>query len=229
VRYQWLLLDADGTLFDYDRAELDALRATCTDAGLHFEPAWLEAYRRINGRLWEQFERDEVDQETIKTRRFERLAEELDLALEPAGFGRRYLAHLAEGTHLIEGAEETLRALYGRCGLVVLTNGLKEVQRPRLARSAIGSLLNAVVVSEEVGAAKPDSRIFEIAFEQMDQPARHEVLMVGDSLASDIRGGNDFGIDTCWFNPEGRPRDGIACTYEISCLRQLLQIVLCPS
>jgi 2-haloacid dehalogenase len=225
VRYPWLLLDADGTLFDYDRAELDALRATSVEAGLQFSPAWLPAYRRINTALWEGFERGEVDQETIKTRRFEQLADELGLALEPAEFGRRYLAHLAEQTHLIEGAEETLKALRRTSGLVVLTNGLKEVQRPRLARSRIGSLVDGVVVSEEVGAAKPDGRIFEIAFEQMGGPSKQEVLMVGDSLLSDIRGGNDFGIDTCWYNPNGRPRDGAVSTYEIARLRELLCIV----
>jgi 2-haloacid dehalogenase len=228
VRYRWLLLDADGTLFDYDRAELDALRATLAGAGLRFDPAWLAIYRRINAGLWRQFERGEIDQETIKARRFEHLADELGLALNPPEFGRQYLAHLAEGTHLIDGAEETLQALHGKCGLVVLTNGLREVQRPRLARSTIGPLLDGIIVSEEVGAAKPDGRIFEIAFELMGQPSKREVLMVGDSLSSDIRGGNDFGIDTCWFNPDGRQGDGIASTYEISHLGQLPSIVQRP-
>jgi 2-haloacid dehalogenase len=225
VRYRWLLLDADGTLFDYDRAELDALRVTFEEAGLHFDPTWLGAYRQINASLWRQFERGEVNQETIKTRRFELLQEELGVALEPVQFGRQYLAHLAEGTHLIAGAEEAVQALHGKCGLVVLTNGLKEVQRPRLARSRIGRLLDGVIVSEEVGAAKPDGRIFEIAFEQMGRPSKRDVLMVGDSLSSDIRGGNDFGIDTCWFNPYGRLPDEVVSTYEIAHLCELVAIV----
>jgi 2-haloacid dehalogenase len=226
VRYRWLLLDADGTLFDYDRAEADALRATFVGEGFLFDPALLDLYRRINAVMWEQFERGEVDQDTIKTRRFERLAGEAGLTLDPVAFGKRYLAHLAEGTHLIAGAEETLRALRDRCGLMVLTNGLQAVQRPRLARSAIGMLLDDVVVSEEVGAAKPSGRIFEIAWARMGHPRKDEVLMVGDSLTSDIRGGNDFGIDTCWFNPGGRTRDEtISSTYEIARLGELLAIV----
>lgn len=225
MRYRWLLLDADGTLFNYDRAERDALWLTFEEAGLHFDPTWLGVYRQINAGLWQQFERSEVDQETIKTRRFERLGDELGVALEPVRFGRRYLAHLAKGTHLIEGAEEALQALHGKCGLIVLTNGLKEVQRPRLARSRIGRLIDGVIVSEEVGAAKPDGRIFEIAFEQMGQPSKRDVLMVGDSLSSDIRGGADFGLDTCWFNPDGRPPDQVVSTYEISHLCELVAIV----
>jgi YjjG family noncanonical pyrimidine nucleotidase len=229
VRYRWLLLDADGTLFDYDRAELDALQVTSVEAGLPFDRQWLAVYRRINAGLWQQFERGEVDQETIKTRRFERLADELGLAVDPAAFSHRYLAHLAQRTHLIEGAEQTLRVLRGRCGLFVITNGLQVVQRPRLARSVIGPLLDGIVVSEEVGAAKPNTRIFQIAFAQMGNPSRDEVLMVGDSLTSDIRGGNDFGIDTCWFNPTRQPGDEtIPSTYEITHLRELLSIVSPP-
>jgi YjjG family noncanonical pyrimidine nucleotidase len=219
------MLDADGTLFDYDRAELDALTATFAGAGYGFEDEWLERYRQINGGLWAQFEQAQVGQDTIKTRRFELLAAELGLELDAFEFGRQYLGHLAEGTHLLEGTEETLRALRGRCRTVVLTNGLQAVQRPRLARSAIGSWVDGLVVSEEVGAAKPDGRIFEIALEELGNPPKSGVLMVGDSLSADIRGGNEFGVDTCWFNPAGGDWHRWAPTYEIRQLAELLPIV----
>jgi YjjG family noncanonical pyrimidine nucleotidase len=225
VRYPRLLLDADGTLFDYDRAESDALRAAFGGAGYAFEEEWLERYRRINDGLWKEFELGRIDQETIKARRFALLAGEVGLELDAVAFGRQYLGHLAEGTHLMEGAEEMLRALRGRCKVVVLTNGLQEVQRPRLARSAIGSMVDGVVVSEEVGAAKPDGRIFEIALEKLGNPPKREVLMVGDSLSADVRGGNEFGVDTCWFNPGGRARGEWEPTYEIQQLGELVPIV----
>jgi 2-haloacid dehalogenase len=89
----------------------------------------------------------------------------------------------------------------------------------------VGQLVDGVVVSEEVGAAKPEGRIFEIALAQMGNPPKDGVLMVGDSLTADIRGGNDFGIHTCWFNPAGRAHDGCVPTYEIRELRELLAIV----
>ena len=112
--------------------------------------------------------------------------------------------------------------------MVLLTNGLKAVQRPRFARSALRECFHDVVISEEVGFAKPDPRIFDIAFERMGQPAKEEVLMVGDSLNADIRGGIGYGIDTCWFNPEGAPREGgseLAIRYEIRHLGELASLI----
>ena len=116
--------------------------------------------------------------------------------------------------------------MYGKVRLALITNGLKEVQRSRLAGSTIGDCFEAVVISDEVGAAKPDRAIFEIAFSRMNHPRNEQVLIVGDSLTSDIRGGADYGIDTCWFNPMRKPRDlDVESQYEISDLSELLDIV----
>jgi putative hydrolase of the HAD superfamily len=137
-----------------------------------------------------------------------------------------YLANLAQGTYLLDGAEEVVQALHGQVGLLVITNGLKEVQRPRLANSAIAAYIDAVVISDEVGFSKPDPRIFDIAFQKMDHPAKEEVLMVGDSLTSDMPGGIAYGIDTCWYNPDQRPRPPeLDICYEIQRLVDLLPIV----
>ena len=139
---------------------------------------------------------------------------------------RRYLEHLSRGTDLIDGAEAVLERLSARAGMVLVTNGLQDVQRSRFARSTIGGYFRDLVISEEVGAAKPDGRIFDAAFRALGNPRKEEVLMIGDSLSSDIRGGADYGIDTCWFNPEGKPREGeIEIRYEIRRLSELPPIV----
>ena len=133
---------------------------------------------------------------------------------------------MGEGTDLIEGAQETVQALHGRAGLVLITNGLKEVQTARLAKSGIGVYFAHVVISEEVGAAKPDRVIFDAAFDKMRRPRKEEVLIIGDGLSSDIQGGHDYGIDTCWFNPGRKPRAfDLPIRYEIARLGDLLTIV----
>jgi HAD superfamily hydrolase (TIGR01509 family) len=114
----------------------------------------------------------------------------------------------------------------GQVGLVLITNGLKEVQRSRLARSTISDCFSDVVISDEVGAAKPDVRIFQVAFERMGNPEKADVLIVGDSLTSDIKGGNEYGIDTCWFNPAQLVCDqDVEIQYEIRRLDELRTIV----
>jgi 2-haloacid dehalogenase len=224
--YKWVLFDADGTLFDYDRAESAALQRTFEEMGQGFEPRYVEAYRQINSQIWLEFEQGRISQERLRTLRFEMLFEAAGVRLSPETFSTRYLRNLAQGTDLIDGAEEVVRTLHGRTGLMLITNGLQEVQRPRFARSALNGFFAGLVISEEVGAAKPHPRIFDVAFEQMGQPGREEVLMVGDSLTSDMRGGSDYGIDTCWYNPGQQPRNpDVEIRYEIQDLRQLLNLL----
>lgn len=226
MRYRWLLLDADGTLFDYDRAEAWALGETFAQAGHSFPPETLQAYRRINGRIWRELELGTTTPDRLRVKRFELLFADVAIEADPATFSQRYVENLAQAAHLMDGAEETVRALHGKVGLAVITNGLKDVQRARLARSAVGRYLDPVVISEEAGAAKPDPQIFDAAFELMGHPTKDQVLIVGDSLTSDIQGGNQYGIDTCWFNPGRSPRDpAVDSRHEIAHLSELVRIV----
>ena len=226
MKYKWLLFDADGTLFDYDKAEAAQLERTFRQLVGRFEPDYVEIYRRINQRIWQEFEAGQIPLAVLKIKRFELLFEALRVEADPAAFSARYLKNLGEGTDLIEGAQETVTALHGQIGLVVITNGLKEVQTARLAKSGIGSYFAHVVISEEVGAAKPDRGIFDAAFDKMRRPRKEEVLIIGDGLTSDIQGGHDYGIDTCWFNPARKPRDlDLPIRYEIARLSDLLAIV----
>jgi 2-haloacid dehalogenase len=205
--YQWLLFDADGTLFNYDLAEEKALAGTFRDLGLRFEPQWGDVYRRVNRQVWIDFEMKRITAVELRTRRFELLFESIRLTADAARFSARYLQNLACASDLIDGAEETLRELHGRFHLAVITNGLQDVQRPRLANSPIGGLFDLVAISEEIGAVKPDPGFFEHVFVRMGNPPRKSVLVIGDSLTSDIQGGINYGLDTCWYNPACLPVD----------------------
>ena len=226
MKYKWLLFDADGTLFDYDKAEAFALRSTFETLGLGYEPRFAEVYRRINAEIWLDFEAGRITQQRLRTRRFELLFAAVGIDSDPVEFSTRYLANLALGTDLLDGAEDVLKSLRGRVGLVLITNGLADVQRPRFARSTVGHHFSHLVISEEVGAAKPDPAIFDVAFARMGTPSKADVLIVGDSLTSDIRGGLDYGIDTCWFNPTGKLNgSGVVAHYQIGHLKELLPLL----
>jgi 2-haloacid dehalogenase len=226
MRYGWLLFDADGTLFDYDRAEAIALARSFAEIDCRFEPEYVQVYRQINGSMWQEFEQGKLSQKRLRIKRFEALFEAIGVEADPVRFSPRYLAHLAAGTNLVDGAEQVLESLHGRVGLLLITNGFCEVQRPRFATSTIGHYFSAVVISEEVGAAKPERQIFDAAFQRMGHPPKREVLIVGDSLTTDIKGGNNYGIDACWFNPDHKPLTGdVEIQYEIRELTELLSIV----
>lgn len=226
MRYRWILFDADGTLFDYDRAEEAALEALWTAAGLAPRDDLLAVYRQINGELWKSFEQGGVTSDEIKEERFRRLAAELDIEAEAQGLSDSYLDSLSRQTQLLDGAEDVLAAIDRNHRLAMITNGLAEVQRPRLRRSPIGHHFEVVVISEEVGYAKPDARIFHHALAMMGGPPKEDVLMVGDNLLADIGGARSFGLATCWLNLGGRAtRDGVEPTFEIHQLSQLRQLL----
>ena len=226
MRYDWIFFDADGTLFDYDAAEAAALEGAFEARSLPFEPSIRPLYSKINAAIWRDFELEKVSQAELKTERFDRLFEAVGLTADSAAFSRSYLGILAAQTTLLDGAEGVLRGLQGRVEMILITNGIAEVQQPRFAASTIHDYFAETVISGEIGLAKPDPAIFDYAFARIGQPARERVLMVGDNLGSDILGGANSGIDTCWYNPDGAPNEHeVEPTYEIEDLQEILKIV----
>lgn len=227
ARYECVLLDADGTLLDYEAAERRALGEALATVGVRATAQHIAAYREINARVWERFERREIQQSDLGKERFGELLARLGVRADPAALGECYLGFLACEAALIDGAREVLEALRGRTALAMVTNGLGPVQRSRLAHSRLDALLDAVVISGELPMAKPDPRIFAIALEQAGGVPPDRALMVGDSLTSDIFGAIRSGLDSCWFNPRGdtNPHPFFP-TYEIASLLELIPIVL---
>lgn len=225
-RYTWIVFDADGTLFDFEAGERAALSRTFEELGVALTPADHAGYRRISEELWRRLEAGTISPSGVRVSRFEQLLVHLGVGGDPESIGVRYLEHLGEENRLLPGAEELLRSLAGRFGLMLATNGFTVVQRTRFSSSPVAPLFHDMVISEEVGFAKPQAGYFDEVFRRMMRPPRSKVLMVGDSLSSDIAGGAGFGIDTCWFNPRHFDRDGGPTpTFEIARLEEILDIV----
>jgi 2-haloacid dehalogenase len=224
--YPWLFFDADGTLFDYNRAEATAFRKALELVQIQFEDSYLDLYQKINSGLWKALERHEITPAVLRVRRFEQLLEALQVAGSADDLNLAYVEQLGLCTDLIEGAYEVLETLSKRSRIAIVTNGLEDVQRSRLMRSTIHPFVTELIISEEVGAAKPHSTFFDAAFARAENPPKANVLVVGDSLTSDIQGGINYGIDTCWYNSLGLARpDGLSITYEIKTLDELLKII----
>ncbi len=226
MKYSWLLFDADGTLFDFERAAALTLAQTFAQFGHSYAPEYLPIYNKINLRVWRDFEAGEISWEELPSKRFATFFAAIGINADPLTFSAGYLQNLSTHTDLLDGAAEVVAELAQVARLMIITNGLKDVQRPRFAAAAISQHFEDFVISEEVRAGKPDPKIFAEAFRRMQHPPQSEVLIIGDSLTSDIKGGNNFGIDTCWYNPGRKPRDPeYKSRYEITHLRELLAIV----
>jgi 2-haloacid dehalogenase len=224
--YDWLLFDADDTLFDYQKAETQALADAFRHAEIAVTPADIETYREINHRLWLALERGELTPEIVRVRRFEQLFEAMRIAAPALAFSQTYVACLGAQSILIDGARDLLDALHGRCRCAIVTNGLSDVQRSRLARSSIHSYIETLIISEEIGWSKPAAEFFDAAFAAIGDPPRDSVMIIGDSLTSDMAGGAAYGIDTCWYNPTRKPRpETPRITHEVANLAEILELL----
>lgn len=224
--YQWLLFDADGTLFDYQAGEEIALFKAFEAAGIPFLSGYGEVYAEVNAAFWRLFEKGQVTLADLRTDRFSQFFDRLAIKTDVQQFSYTYLHFLGQATDLIPGALETLQALSGQYRMVIITNGISQVQRSRLSLSPIKAFFEDIFISEEIGVSKPAAAYFDAVFAGIGHPPRESVLVIGDSLSSDMRGALDYGLDTCWVNLDGiqKPAD-MQIRYEIKKLEQLLDIL----
>ncbi len=224
--YDYILFDLDNTLYDFDASSAFALQKTFEEFGIAYTPINIDAYHKINHQCWTAFENGEMDFKTLRAKRFELFAEKIQVKLDVKAIEDRYLYLLSITDFKIEGAVELLDYLKPKVNLVVVTNGLKEVKRPQLSKPEIAHYFKAIIISEEVGIAKPLGGFFDHTFNVIGNPDKEKVIIIGDNLNSDIRGGRDYGIDTCWFNPMQKSNDtDVKPTFEIQKLSQLIEIV----
>ena len=226
--YKFILFDADNTLFDFTRSEREAVAEALRDFGFDPTDGVIDDYSRINQSLWEKLERGETEKHRLRVERFELLFEKEGYDPDKAhAVSDRYSERLAGKAYLIDGAEEILKSLAPHAGLYIVTNGIKNIQESRFDMSGLGKYIRASFISEEIGFEKPDARFFDEVERRIPDFSRAEALIVGDSLTSDIRGGINAGIDTCWFNPRRKATPGdMKINYVIGELSELKKIVL---
>ncbi|MEM5947316.1 YjjG family noncanonical pyrimidine nucleotidase [Spirochaetia bacterium 38H-sp] len=223
-KYRLICFDADGTLFDYNRAEEWALKNTFLEHNLAFSGKTIETYRKINKSLWDRLEQGNIKIERLKIERFTKTFPGLS-EKEALELSKTYLEHLKKTGFLISGAEETIRALHGKYKLILLTNGLAKTQEGRLRASGLYAYFDAVITSEEAGCAKPDERIFRMAL-SIAKVISRESLMVGDNLTADIKGALMAGMDACWYNPLYEEKNKTEEYLIIKNLKELLNFLL---
>ena len=221
--YNCILFDADDTLFHFDA--FAGLSRLFSRYELAFDQAEFQRYQQLNLPLWQQYQAGDINAEQLQSRRFLPYAEKL--GLNAAELNDEFLLTMADICTLLPGALELLQALSGKAQLGIITNGFTELQQIRLERTGFADMFDTLVISEQVGVAKPHIDIFNHAFSLMGHPPKQHILMVGDNPHADIQGGINAGIDTCWLNRHGATQpEGITPHIEVNSLSQLQQWLL---
>ncbi len=225
MNYKMIIFDADDTLFDFSKAEKYAFKKAMEESSLGFQDEHLLIYKEINIAIWREFEKGLITQKELKIDRFRRFLSKINENEEAYQFAESFMNNLEQASFLFDDALELIENLSKTHRLIMVTNGLTRVQRTRIRKSIIAHYFEEIIISEEIGYAKPDPMIFEMGLKNLSLPPKDEIVMIGDSLTSDIPGGINYGIDTIWYNPNNHTNNkGITPTHEIKELSEIHNI-----
>lgn len=217
-----VFLDLDDTILDFNKAEEKALKETFRRLGIEPTEKIISRYSEINLRQWELLEKKCISREETLEGRFRILFDELGIGASSSEANGIYEKLLGVGHFFVPGAEKLLRQLYGKYRLFIVSNGTGSVQDSRLASAGISGYFEDIFISERLGYNKPSREFYNCCFEKIPELDRDKSIVVGDSLTSDILGGINMGIKTCWFNYRKRsPREDIKPDYVIDRLSEL--------
>ncbi len=202
MKYTTLLVDADETLFDFRKCEANALKNALTFYGLEYNEDINKKFTSINSALWRKFEMSRITRSELRVRRFSELIEKcFDGFTDAEKLAFKYIDELSYQAILIPGTAGAVKKLSELYDIYIITNGLTKVQRGRFSRTEITGYFKDIFISDEIGMNKPDKKFFDYVLSKIDEKDRSKILVVGDSLTSDMQGGRNAGLDTCLFDP----------------------------
>ena len=225
-KFDVILFDADDTLFDFQKSEKYNLKKTFDDFDVEYNEQIEGEYNKINKALWEEYNKGNISKEYLKSIRFKQLFDIYGIKENSDNFNEAYLTNLSENSYLMDEAEEVCEILSKEFKLAIVTNAISSVAHRKIEKSGISTYISYIFVSDDIGFQKPDTRFFDYVFNKLNSFSKDRMIIVGDSLTSDIQGGVNSGLKTCWFNQFNKEnKTEIKPTYEIRSLKEIISIL----
>ncbi len=222
MTYDMIFMDIDNTLLDFTAGTANGLSRLLGQFGRELTEELLRRFLSINDELWRQYEHGEIEKPQIFPTRFQRWLGEQGIAADWLEANEIYAQGLRESAVFMPHARELLTALQGKARLFAVTNGVPSTQNPRMEKSGLDQVFERVFISEEMGCKKPEKRYFDLVFEEIGPVDKNRCIILGDSLTSDMQGGRNAGIATCYY---GKPTADPRCDHVIGDLLDFLEVI----
>ncbi len=226
-KYNTLLFDADATLMDFHRSEKEAVRECLEFFSLPSDDTVIAKYSEINAGYWKMLERGEIEKEKLYPARWQSLIDHYGFNCKAVDISNKYIERLATKSYMLDGALELCQRLHGKFKMYIVTNGQKDIQKSRLFPSPIFKYFDACFISEDIGYEKPSVQFFDAVIKEIPSFDPKRTVIIGDSLTSDMQGGINIGIDTCWYNPNEKPLpEGYKLTYIVKNFDEMADVLI---
>ncbi len=226
-KYTTLLFDADATLMDFHRSEKEAVKECLEFFSLPSGEDIIAKYSEINAGYWKMLERGEIEKEKLYPARWRSLIDHYGFKCNAVDISNKYIERLATKSYMLDGALALCERLHGRFKMYIVTNGQKDIQKSRLFPSPIFKFFDGCFISEDLGYEKPSVMFFDEVASRIPNYDPDKTIIIGDSLTSDMQGGINAHIDTCWYNPDGKALpDGYDLTYIVRNFNEMADILL---
>lgn len=219
-----VFIDIDGTILDFEACVEESMRLGLIERGIEYKDEMLEVFHRINNGFWRDLEQGKITFEELLERRWATVFEALGIDLNGPEFETYFRKRLHESAIPMEGSFEMLEYLFAKCRIFAASNGPHDQQVARLEKAGMLRFFEEVFTSGKIGAEKPAKEFFEYCFDKIDGVKPEESAMLGDSLTSDMKGGNDFGMKTIWLNLNGKEKPEWL-DFEIKSLDEIKNII----
>ena len=217
-----ILIDLDNTIIDFNECARHSIMGIFEDLGFHYDENVFETFITENVKIWKRLERGEIDKPYLRANRWNIILGKLGIEYDGTIIEERFENGVAKGAYPVEYAYELLEYLYSKYDLYVVSNGFRFVQESRVKIGKFDKYFKELFLSEDIGIQKPDIRFFNYCYEKIGCPPKEDLILIGDSLSADIKGGNNFEIDTIWFNKNSDPEsDTIKATYTVTHLKEI--------
>lgn len=226
-KFTTVFVDADETLFDFHKGEQESLKNTLLTLGIEWKPQYSEIYSEENQKAWSSYECNEITRDEMKVQRFKTFFERANIAVElPLDeVNDIYISNLSQCGYLFDGALDFLERLTAIAKVYITTNGLAKTQNNRFRVSGLDKAVHGIFISENIGCNKPAKEYFEFIFDRLGITDKSKVVILGDSLTSDMQGGRNAGIKTCLYDPQRRVESHSLCDYVIHSYDEFFEII----
>ncbi len=226
IKKKIVLLDLDNTIIDFNECARHSIINIFENLGFEYTEKVFDTFITENVKIWKRLELGEIDKPFLRANRWNIILGKLGIEYDGTIIEEQFENGVAQGAYPVEYAYELLDYLYEKYDIYIVSNGFRYVQESRVKIGKYDKYFKDLFLSEDIGIQKPDTRFFDYCYEKIGRPPKEDIILIGDSLSADIKGGNAYDIDTIWFNKNNDELSGnTKPTYTVNHLKEIENIL----